>query len=414
MCNIRFMRKLLIVALVLVIASCSLPFGKKKPDQTQQKAAKGDRIDAPSEPKPGDIKLVDGVEYIYAKNRRFNNVPGEPEYIWYRKDQYSPGLFETITGNIAGSGDKKERAELEKRVAKLEGDLKNKNSGYQGQPQVVYAQPGLLSGTPIVTGSLAPSFTYPSPRMKRRILVLPLADQTNYPDEHLNELATKSIRRRLESTGTIICVDPQSIDIKGDIFTPQVMNSLNQLYGVQAVLKGTLSDVYITTSRADSRDEREVSMALARISLEIYDTETGRIIRALSARNPFSLSREQGDMSPEKAKIKAIDLATELLADDLLRALLNLDWHARIASIENDKIYLNAGRLSGLEKGDILEVYSPGDQVIDKTTNLPLGRTKGNYKGEIEVLEVFGVDASWGKAKKAASFAPTDLAYLKK
>ncbi len=394
-------------------SSCSLPFGKKKADQAPQKSAKGERIDAGSEPKPGDIKLVEGIEYIYARNRKFNVMAGEPEYIWYRKDQYSPGLFETLKGNI-GTGDKKERTELEKRIAKLEGDLKSKGAGPQGQPQIVYAQPGLLSGAPIVAGSLAPSFSYPSPKMKRRIVVLPLLDQTNYKDEHLNDLATKSIRRRLESSGTVICVDPQSIDIKGDILTSPVMNNLNQLYGVQAVLRGALSDVYITTSRADSRDEKEVSMALARISLDIYDTETGRILRTLNARSPFSLSKEQGDMSPEKAKIRAIDLATELLADDLLRALLNLDGHARIASIENDRIYLNAGRLSGLEKGDILEVYSPGDQVVDKTTNVPLGRTKGNYKGEIEVFEVFGVDAAWGKAKKAASFAPTDLAYLKK
>jgi hypothetical protein len=118
-------------------------------------------------------------------------------------------------------------------------------------------------------------------------------------------------------------------------------------------------------------------------------------------------------MSSEKAKVKAVDLAIELIADDLLRKLLSLDWHARIASVETDKVFLNAGRLSGLQKGDVLEVYSPGMQVIDKTTNLPLGRTKGNYKGDIEVVEVFGVDASWAKITKPASFAPTDLVYLK-
>ncbi len=102
-------------------------------------------------------------------------------------------------------------------------------------------------------------------------------------------------------------------------------------------------------------------------------------------------------MSPEKAKVKAIDLAIELIADDLLSSLLSLDWHARIASVEPDRVFLNAGRLSGLEKGDVLEVYSPGTEIIDKTTNLPLGRIKGTYKGILEVVEDFGVDASWAK-----------------
>jgi len=44
---------------------------------------------------------------------------------------------------------------------------------------------------------------------------------------------------------------------------------------------------------------------------------------------------------------------------------------------------------------------------------LPLGRTKGSYKGELEIVELFGVDASWAKAKKGANFSATDLVYLK-
>ena len=119
-------------------------------------------------------------------------------------------------------------------------------------------------------------------------------------------------------------------------------------------------------------------------------------------------------MSSERAKVKAIELAIELVADDLLKTLLTMDWHARIASVENEKVFINAGKLSGLEKGDILEVYSPGEQIVDKTTNQPLGRTKGNYKGELEVVETFGIDASLTKAKKTMSFVPTDLVYLKR
>ena len=92
------------------------------------------------------------------------------------------------------------------------------------------------------------------------------------------------------------------------------------------------------------------------------------MLRQLSGRNPVFLSREKGEMSTEKSKIKAIDLSIELIADDLLKAVLALDWHGRIASVEKDRIFINAGRLSGLEKGDALQAYSPGEQVIDATT----------------------------------------------
>lgn len=250
--------------------------------------------------------------------------------------------------------------------------------------------------------------------MKRRVLILPLSDQTNYKDEHLDDLATQRLIRRLENTGTIICVDPKTINLTADLSTPQTMKVLNDLYGVEALIKGSLSDVYISTSRVEGKGDREVSTAMSKISLDIYDTETGKILRQLSGRNPVSLASAQGDMSSETAKVKAIDLSIELISEDLLKTLLNIDWHARVAAVENDKIFIDAGRLSGLQKGDILEVYAPGNEITDKGTNLPLGRIKGSYKGELEVFEVFGVDASWATAKKAADFTPTDLVYLKK
>jgi hypothetical protein len=103
-----------------------------------------------------------------------------------------------------------------------------------------------------------------------------------------------------------------------------------------------------------------------------------------------------------------------MIGDDITRTLESLNWFARISSIEEDRIILNAGRLSGLEKGDVLEVYSRGDQVYDKTTHQPLGQVKGSYKGEIEVYELFGVDAAWAKIRKSGAFSTTDLAYLRR
>ncbi len=412
------MRKVLVLFLIVLLASCSLPFGKKAAKDTSQptKTEKGEIVTGNDQPKPGDIRLVNGIEYIYARNRRFQLTPYEPEYQWVRKDDYSGGLFDSVTDKITGAGAaKKERAEMETRMAKLEESIKQRSAAapaarpqvqqaaFQGPGQGPYqARPGAVVG-----------FTYPSPKMKRRVLLLPLADQTNYKEEHLDELTTKRLVSRLEDTGAIIAVDLHSLELNGDPLKPDVMRSLWDLYGIEAVIRGTLSDVYSSTSKVDGKEDKEVSFALSKVSLDIYNTETGKPLRQLSARNPFFLSKENGDMSSEKAKVRAIDLAIELMADDLLKTLLNLDWHARIASVENDRIYLNAGRLSGLQKGDVLEVFAPGDPIVDKGTSLTLGRTKGSFKGEIEVAEVFGVDASWAKAGKDVSFVPTDLVYLK-
>ncbi len=404
---------MLVLFLVLLLASCSWPFGKKT-SNAPANSEKGESVGQSDQPKPGDVKIVDGVEYIYARNRRYNEFDEPEQYKWVRKDEYSPTLFESLTGRLAGqsAADKQQNAELQQRVAKLETDLKQKNAAPQAAAP---AQTTSLASTRFAATAPPIAFAYPSPKMRRRVLILPLADMTNYKEEHLDEMTTKKLISRLEKSGAIIAVDPHALDLPANLSTPEAMQSLNELYGIQAVVKGSLSDVYTSTSSVEGANpnDKQVSFALSKISLDIYNTETGKILRRLNGRNPFFLSRENGDMGSERAKINAIDLSIELIADDLLSSLLSLDWHTRIASVDADKVFLNAGRLSGLEKGDILEVYAPGTQVVDKTTSLALGRTKGAYKGEVEVVEDFGVDASWAKITKPASFAPTDLVYLK-
>jgi hypothetical protein len=413
------MHKWIALILVLFLASCSMwPFGSKKTQEGETKkttadtkqVAKATPIQPSAEPKPGDIKVIDGIEYIYAKNRRYMDTPYEPEYIWVRKDRYSPGLFDSLRSRSPAPT--KEEKEMEARIAKLEEDLKKRGVAPQMAypPTMVYMPNSLGSPLPLPTLS----FSYPSPKMKRRVIILPLEDQTNYKNEHLGELATQRLVSKLESTGTIISVDPTTLGMSGPITDPKNMKALSEIYSVQAVVSGTLSDVYTSTSKVEGKEERETSFAVSRIALNIYNTDTGVLLRTLSGRNPVYLSREKGDMSPEKAKVRAIDLAIELIAEDVLRPILTLDWYARVGSLEQQMVFLTAGRLSGLEAGDLLEVYTPGHPIFDAKTQKPLGTTKGEFKGEVEVVELFGVDAASAKIKNGSQFAATDFVYLKK
>jgi hypothetical protein len=410
------MKKIIIIFLAaLFLTSCSyLPFTKKKDTvtKTDEKKPVQKKVDIEEvkEPKPGDIKVIDGVEYIYARNRRWMLFASEPENVWIRKDQYSPGIIESMMSSAAGTS-KKEKTVMEERIAKLEEELKKRNLAPQmGYPTQMGSMP---MGVGYMPGFTPITFDYPSPKMKRRVLVLPADDKTNYKNEQLGELATRRLITRLENTGVIICVDPATTNIQGSFTDPANIKTLNEVFGVQIVLKSVLSDVYTTTTKIEGKDENEASFAMSKLSIDVFNTDTGLMLKQLSGRNPMSLSREKGELSPEKAKIKAIDLAIEMIADDLLRTVLSLDWHARIASVDEGKVYINAGRLSGLEKGKILEVYTAGEKIIDSKTKAPLGTTKGTLKGELEVVELFGVDASWTQSKKGGSFSPTDIVYIK-
>jgi hypothetical protein len=417
------MKKYIILLMVITMFSCSyIPFvGKKtskpadKAKAQTQKIDKGEEIKEVVEPKPGDIQVLDGIEYIYTRNKKYMINPYEPEYVWVRKDQYTPGLGETVAAAFGGA-DKKARTELEARLAKLEEENKKKGiapqMGYPAQMGMMPTGVGSFPGGMYMQSMI--TFSYPSPKMKRRVIVLPVKDETNYKKEHLGELSTKRLVSRLENTNAIICIDPNTLNVTGSLTEPTNMKTLNEVYGVQAIIKGTISDIFTSTSKLEGKDDRETSFAISKMSLEILNTETGTVLKNLSGRNPVFLSREKGDMSTEKAKIKAIDLSIEIIADDLLKSVLSIDWHARVASVENGKVYINAGRLSGLEKGGVLEVYSTGEQVIDSKTNTPLGRVKGRYIGELKVEELFGVDASWAKPVKGTVFNASDLVYLKK
>jgi len=166
------MRKLIVIALCLF--ACSSPFTKKKDTGTStagSEAKQGQQQNTTKmgeeAPKPGDIKVLDGVEYIYARNKRWMFTPYEPEYMWIRKDQYSPAFGE----NLLTRGKSQEQKELEGRLAKIEEEMKKKGLA----PQMTY--PSQMTYLPTRTGYLSPiplsAFSYPSPKMKRRVVVLP-------------------------------------------------------------------------------------------------------------------------------------------------------------------------------------------------------------------------------------------------
>jgi hypothetical protein len=412
---------LAILSAVLLISCSHMPFfgnDQDKPTGPGAKTAKVSPADpkgvdlgeeVKEDPKPGDIQIMSGIEYIYTKNKKYMLTPYEPEYVWVTKDQHVPDIGEQVKSALSG-GDNRGRAELEARLAKLEEEYKKIGMPPQrDNPPRTASLPVSMPISPLTTlSSPVSSMT------KRRILVLPVEDRTSYKKEHLGELATRRLISRLENTNAVICVDPGTLAFKGKPTDPLVMKVLNEVHGIQAVLKGTLSNVYTTTSKMDGKDRtEEASFAISNMIVDVYSTETMTLLKQVSGRNSVVLSREEGEMNSEKSRVKSVDLSIETLADDLLRSVLSIEWHARIASLGNGRIYINAGRLSGINAGTTLEVYEAGIEVLDSRTKQPLGKTKGIYKGQVRVAELFGVDASWATPVKGGGFSSSDFVYLK-
>ena len=71
-----------------------------------------------------------------------------------------------------------------------------------------------------------------------------------------------------------------------------------------------------------------------------------------------------------------------------------LDWMGRVAKIIGTRIYLNAGRSSGLNLGDIMKVITEGQEVYDPESGAMIGMSQGEVKGTLEVIDYFGPDGA--------------------
>jgi hypothetical protein len=232
------------------------------------------------------------------------------------------------------------------------------------------------------------------PDLKKKVMIAYFSDQTTNAEEVLGDWVAEKLTQEVSrnSRGTII-VDYQGVKefllkrgvVLTDLEKPKILRLLNEVFGLQALIVGELSGPYTFISKVEKGRE-ETASAIIRIEIRIVDTSSGKTLKTLSAQNPIVATKEKGAFSGEKAAVKAIDLAIEDLSWSLTRELDGLDWFCRIAKVEGNEVYINAGRLTGLKVGDVMEVFYPGEP-----------GERGEVKGEIQISACFGIDASMGR-----------------
>ncbi|MCJ8275463.1 MAG: hypothetical protein HRT44_11735, partial [Bdellovibrionales bacterium] len=93
----------------------------------------------------------------------------------------------------------------------------------------------------------------------------------------------------------------------------------------------------------------------------------------------------------------------------IVRALRKLNWSGRVALVRGEKLYLNAGRLSGIQVGDILKVTEAKEEVFDTETGGYLGNITGLMKGTLEVVSYFGKDGAVTIVHSGSGFKENDI-----
>jgi hypothetical protein len=238
-------------------------------------------------------------------------------------------------------------------------------------------------------------------RLKYKVVVVEFQDNTKKGGRGLGALVTQQLTKQLEESGAVVLVNMDAVKKSlgsgdpGFLATPSNLLKLRSLLGAQGLVTGTIQDALVGTGGGGQGGE---AIAVTKMEVTVFDTETGNIIRSIKGENPIYASRAVGELSEDKALLKAIDFALEGITDGILRGLASLEWSTSVASVEGDKVYLNAGKSTGLKVGDIVEVYGPGRLM----------------KGKAKVTEFLGIDASQTDIESGGGIATGDVVRLSK
>ena len=115
-----------------------------------------------------------------------------------------------------------------------------------------------------------------------------------------------------------------------DLENPIVLQLLNEVFGIHALLFGHLAGPYTFITKGE-KDPEGTASAIIKIEMKLMDTLTGRTLKHLEASNPALAAKMKGSFSEEKARVKAIDVTLANLIGPLSRELDSLDWFCRIA-----------------------------------------------------------------------------------
>ena len=339
--------------------ACSTPswFPLKKSKGPVYKANSKELVDK-------EVVIIDKEEYVKVFNPKASEGGAQPKYLYIPVNEYL-AKRETFSVPTARQPAPKKETSVSVNTPKDEKE-------------------GLTASSSVLS----------SPTLKRKAVVIHFDDRTTQPEEVFGDWIAENLVKEVDrrSQGVIFVdyqmvkefLEKRSIPL-ADLETPKVLQLLNEVFGVHALIFGTLTGPYAFTTKG-MKDQEMTASAIIKIEIRVIDTFSGKVLKNLSAVNPITSTKATGSFPEERAKVKAIDVTLADLSRSLAREIEGLDWFCRIAKVEGEEVYLNAGRLSGIKVGDEMEIFRPQGS-----------GERREVKGKIRISTLFGVDASMGR-----------------
>lgn len=262
-----------------------------------------------------------------------------------------------------------------------------------------------------------------SPR--KRLMVLPFLDTSDKRPQNLRDRARSAFITDLNRSGDIIALDSRELNLDlSKMMDPQGGYKMNDVakaasaLGVNAVLEGRILDIRVKRKSDNVGVVRQlttgfevvaqVRVVSARGGNEIFNTVKTVTLKDQGVRvgervETDKFLQNNPDMIEVIVKDAFLDFTPQVMS-----ALDKITWEGRVAAIQGDRIYLNVGKISGLQMGDLLRVMEDGDDIYDPESGTHIGRAPGRLKGTLEVISYFGTDGAIAIIHSGSGFKEND------
>jgi len=264
---------------------------------------------------------------------------------------------------------------------------------------------------------------------RKRILVLPFLDEKVDRPQKVIRGARATVVRSLARTNAFVIVRNDELpQDAGKFITENREYDLDKIaplaasLGVAAVVEGKIMEVKAKRigdqvglfRQVKARVEttiriRVVSAKNGRIILQ--DVRKGEIETSTTRVAQYSFSDRYLEEDPKLIRLSVARAFSGSIVN-IVKAVDKISWEGRVALVNGERVFINAGRLSGIQVGDILKITEEGKEIFDPETGGLLGRAPGRMKGTVEVVSYFGKDGAICLLHSGSGFSENDRVEL--
>ncbi len=263
---------------------------------------------------------------------------------------------------------------------------------------------------PRMTYTASPQPQTPFNGIKKKVALLPFFNESPYGGEDLAFVATNELRIELSRTGEFIFDQTASktFGSSKEIYAGGGMKLVQlsrkaKMSGINFVIFGRIEEARVREKTDEIGLVRKTrSFTEAKLEVRIFDVNANKEIYTQSIRGEaddsnfrlYNTSQEEQLTERQNLLRYGVRVAIRRSVPEMIQLAKRMDWLGRVARIIDTKIYINAGRESGIQMGDILKVVTEGQEIFDPETGALIGKSKGEVKGTIEVIDYYGPDGA--------------------